>query len=738
MPALSELQSYTFVSRYARWDKDKKRRETWKEANDRVRNMMLLKYPEVEKEIDFAYDMMYQKKILGSQRALQFGGVPVEKINARIYNCVSSYCDRPRFFQECLWLLLCGCGAGFSVQKHHIAKLPKFSPSRKRGGLGRKKFVIPDSIEGWADSLGVLLSSYFDHPVFHEYYGYNVSFDYSKIRPKGAILSSGAGKAPGPEGLKNALAKIRSLLDGCIKNSQAQLRPIDAYDIVMHSADAVLSGGVRRSATISIFSPDDEEMARAKTGDWFIENPQRGRSNNSVLLIRDQTTREQFNNLMECVKEFGEPGFIWSDSTEMTVNPCVEIGMYPVDVETGESGWQGCNLTTINCSTIVDEQDFYDRCRAAAILGTLQAGFTDFEYLGNISEKIFRKESLLGVSMTGTMEKFETVLNPQIQKNGAQVVNKTNRELAKKIGINPAARTTCLKPEGSSSCMLGTSSGIHPHHAKRYLRRVQANTDEAPYKHFKNINPSACEPSVWSANNTDDVITFPIEVPDGAKTKNQLPAIELLKIVKSTQQNWVMVGKTISKCTQPWLNHNVSNTINVRPNEWDSVANYIYKNRKYFCGISLIPQSGDKDYQQAPMVTIYTSREIVRKHGDAAVWCSGLIAIALQNYKNNLWNACEAIIKESNEESSPRQRSFIKRCRKFADKYFNGDHKKLTYCLKDVYNWKIYSDLIRTFKKVDYTEVTETEDNTAVEQEWACSGGACEVDFDMYNGKKKT
>ena len=740
MPALSELQSYTFVSRYARWDKEKKRRETWKEANDRVRSMMLRKYPEVEEEINFAYDMMYQKKILGSQRALQFGGAPAEKINARIYNCVSSYCDRLRFFQECLWLLLCGCGAGFSVQKHHIQKLPKFCSAKiKKTEIKRKKFTVPDSIEGWGDALGILLSSYFDDPVFPEYYAANVSFDYSKIRPKGAMLSSGVGRAPGPDGLKNALSKIRVLLDRCIRDGRKRLRPVDAYDVIMHSADAVLSGGVRRSATIAIFSPEDEEMARAKTGDWFSENPQRGRSNNSALLLRDKITTEEFSNLMECVKEFGEPGFIWSDSTEMTVNPCVEIGMYPVDTETGESGWQGCNLTTINCATILDKEDFYERCRAASILGTLQAGFTDFEYLGETSEKIFRKESLLGVSMTGTMERFEIVLNPQMQKEGAKIINQTNKSLAKKIGITPAARTTCLKPEGSSSCMLGTSSGIHPHHAKRYIRRVQANTEEAPYRYFKTINPEACEPSVWSVNKTDDIITFPVEVPDGAKTKNQLPALELLKIVKSTQQNWVMVGKNKGLCTKDWLNHNVSNTINVRENEWDEVEKFIYENRKYFCGISLIPQSGDKDYQQAPMVTVYTSREIVRNYGEAAIWCSGLIVLGLQNYGNNLWDACEAILKGVEAEEEPEKKHFIKRCQKFANKYFERDYKKLSYCLKDVYNWKIYSDLTRTFKKVDYTKVTETEDNTAAEQEWACSGGSCEVDFDITNnGKKKT
>ena len=306
MSGLQELQDYTFISRYARWDKEKQRRETWKEAVERVRSMMLKRYPLAETEINFAYDMMYQKKILGSQRALQFGGPAAEKINARIYNCVSSYCDRPRFFQECLWLLLCGCGAGFSVQKHHVAKLPRFSPSRIKNSLGKKKrFVIPDTIEGWSDALGVLLSSYFDDPVFPEYYSYNITFDYSKIRPKGSMLSSGVGRAPGSEGLKNAISKIRSLLDRCIKGGQKKLKPIDAYDIVMHSADAVLSGGVRRSATISIFSSDDEEMAKSKTGNWFTENPQRGRANNSALLIRNETTKAEFESLMNCVKEFG-------------------------------------------------------------------------------------------------------------------------------------------------------------------------------------------------------------------------------------------------------------------------------------------------------------------------------------------------------------------------------------------------------------------------------------------------
>ena len=730
MSALQELQNYTFVSKYARWLENKNRRETWKEAVERVKDMMHTMYADknITQDIDWAYEVMYKKKVLGSQRGLQFGGEPILKRHAKIYNCTSSYCDRLRFFQECFWLLLCGSGTGFSVQKHHVAKLPNLSnkPKSKDQGI---KYVIEDSIEGWADALGVLLSSYFVKPAedkFSQYKDEYVIFDYSEIRPQGSTLSSGVGKAPGFEPLQKGLEKIRVLLDRCLSNGKKKLRPIDAYDIVMHSSDAVLSGGVRRSASLALFSADDEEMAKAKTGNWFIDNPQRARSNNSALLLKDGTSFEQFASLMESVKEFGEPGFIWSDSTEMTFNPCVEVGMWPVDETTGESGWQGCNLSTINCSSIEDENDFYDRCRAAAIIGTLQAGFTKLDYLGSTSCRIFEIEALLGVSLTGIMEKHDLVLSEKVLRQGAKIAVDTNKEMAKKIGINQAARVTCLKPEGTSSSMLGTSSGIHPHHAKRYIRHVQANVLEAPYQHFRNYNPQACEKSRWSANNTDEVVKFPIEVPDGSKLKNQLPAIEMLTIVKDTQKNWVNSGKNKNLCTQDFLSHNVSNTVTVKPDEWESVTKYIYDNRKFFAGISLIPQSGDKDYPQAPFTTVYSSREIVKEYGDAALWCSGLIELALNFFDNNVWAACDyASMNQAKDVDSSEKLLFVTKMKNFAGKYFDGDIKRLTYCMKDVYNWKIYCDLLNTFNKVDYTQLLETEDNTVGIEEVSCAGGAC-------------
>ena len=1437
MSALKELQNYTFTSKYARWDKDKQRRETWKEAVDRVRNMMLTKYADkgIDDDINWAYDMMQQKKVLGSQRNLQYGGDAVLKKNLRQYNCLATYIDRLRAFQEYFYALLCGSGVGISVQKQHIEKLPTFSSATHSQ---KKIYVIPDTIEGWADSLGVLLSSYFENPVFPEYYKYDVQFDYSQIRPEGSPLSSGVGKAPGPQGLKNALEKIRDLLNRCIQNQQAKLRSIDAYDICMHASDAVLSGGVRRSSSIAVFSFDDDEMKKAKTGNWFYDNPQRARANNSVALLRSETTFEQFQSIIQHTKEFGEPGFIWMDDLGTMTNPCQpawatvltqdgirtigdinigdkiwssegwttvmnkwstginkvfkyettggrffgtqdhkvmsckiktkvkhadsidilpcniyfkncqhdpqaimdglvlgdgsvhkasnnliylcigqndsdyfsseikdliikhrpglstcsyeikttlthndivktynrsvpqkyitanpnivcsflrglysangsicgkritlksaskniiedvqlmlssigirsyyttnsssitkfvngtyeskesydlnigpdielflkyigfiqqykndktmyviqkktkkgmpkstfditnvkflneeetfditvdnnshtywsggcnisncsEISLYPVDVNTGESGFQGCNLSTINCSTIKDVEDFYERAKAAAIIGTLQAGFTVFPYLGKTSENIFKRESLLGVSMTGMMEKFEIVLNPENQKHAAEIVKETNKKYAKLIDISPAARTTCNKPEGclvkssivqtnsgilsleevgdingdiwqecnfnvmtdrdnerakyfycngysqtkkiltsggitlegtlqhkirvlrndnyiwvkfkdlkvkdilpyrvggynggtkqelkkpthtgsvhiqkqikyidyideqfawflglyigdgsnhpkkygirihgdytkqqhllkaqqylmdvfgldtqirrfnddpnekrcalyisskrfyqflqynnllknksqnieiplsirmskssvieafidgygcadgcdkgpvrsfcttsklmatqltqclraigkdckmrlmpptkssygtsmrywiqerkgrtsernaqfmkyykaldkhelydhsadtivdiqdsynntydlsvdsnehtyiansyishnSVSCMLGTSSGIHPHHAKRYIRRVQANRTENVYQYFKQNNPQACEASVWSQNDTDDIIMFPVEVPDGSKTKNQLPALKMLEIVKSTQANWIQSGKNVDLCVKPSLSHSVSNTIIVQDDEWDDVTKYIYDNRAFFVGVSLISQSGDKDYPQAPFCTVYTSREIVKEYGEAAIWCSGLIELGLLAFDGNLWEACNAAINtnyishhfeknwavddyghyyltscSATYKKECDKIAWIEKARKFANKYFEGDVKKLTYCLKDVHNWKIYNDLKDAYQPVDYTKLIETDDFTKPEEEMACSGGAC-------------
>ena len=727
--SIKELQNYTFISRYSRYDENKKRRETWNESNDRVKNMHLKKYPQIADEIEWAFEQVRNKRVLGSQRALQFGGKPIEKNHARLYNCVFSYCDRVRFFQEAFWLLLCGSGVGFSVQKHHIDKLPFFI---KRKGE-RKFYTIEDSIEGWANALGVLIGSYLNSDEFSEYQGCDVVFDYSEIRPAGSKLSSCTGKAPGPMPLRIALEKIRIILNDCLEIGQLKLKPINAYDIIMHASDAVLSGGVRRSATICLFSHDDIEMATAKTGNWFKDNPQRGRSNNSAVLLRNNTTKEEFLKLIECVKEFGEPGFLWTDSLELGVNPCVEVGFYPVDIETMKSGWQFCNLCEINGKKIKTIEDFRIAAKAAAIIGTCQAAYDEFPYLGEISEKIIRREALLGVSITGMMDSAEILFDPNIQDEMAKLILQTNEEIANKIGINPCARATCVKPAGTSSCILGSSSGIHPHHAKRYFRHIQSNALEAPLQYFKGINPNAVEKSVWSANGTDDVIVFCVEVPDGSKTKNQVDAITLLDHVKLTQQHWVSSGKRPERCTQNWLTNNVSNTINVKEEEWDDVANYIYDNRKHFAGISLLPMRGDLDYPQAPFVAVHAPKELVSIYGDGVLMASSLIVDGLRIFKNDLWKACSYVLNPDSEsdqeklENSEQKLDWSRRVKQFAVRYLENDVRKCCYLMKEVSNWKKWCDLNREYKDVDYSNLIEEEDNTTLLQEVACAGGKCEV-----------
>mgnify|MGYP003981058339 CR=1 FL=1 len=728
--SINTLQEYTRIAKYAKYLPDENRRETWKEQIGRVFDMhreVFCDFPEVLPYIDEAESAVLRKEILGSQRILQFGGTPIIKHNARVYNCAFGHISRVKAFSELMYLLLCGCGVGFSVQRHHVAQLPPIArPSRRR----KKTFVIPDSIEGWADAIGVLMSSYFGSDKrFDEYIGTTVEFDYSQIRPEGSELSSGA-KAPGPAGLKRSINKIREVFEDRLGPADRETaRPIDVYDIIMHSADAVISGGVRRSATIALFSADDEEMAKAKTGNWFMENPQRGRSNNSALLLRNETSKEDFANLINWVKEFGEPGFVWADNKEMGFNPCVEIGLYPIDETTGEAGWQFCNLAEINGKKASTPEKFYNACRSAAIIGTLQAAYTHFPYLSEATGRITRREALLGVSITGMMDNPEVLFDSQVQRKGAKIVKETNKIIADIIGINQAARTTCVKPAGSTSCILGTASGIHPHHAKRYFRRVQANVQENPVRHFKKFNPRAVEQSVWDPNKVTEVITFLCEVPPGAKTKNQIGASDLLENVKLTQQNWVRYGANKDLCVKPWLSHNVSNTIHVRDEEWEDITDYIFKNRKYFAGISLIPNSGDKDYPQAPFCAVPYPNDILRTYGAGSFFASGIIEGAIYSFDGDLWAACDCLLGVGVplHEVDLVKRDWAQSAIKFSDSHFSGDVRKMTYCLKDIYNLKLWEKLSQEYCDVDWTLMIEKDDNVDFQQDSACAGGACEM-----------
>mgnify|MGYP001312510762 FL=1 len=727
------LSETKFYDGYSRFKDESNTYETWEEAVDRVLSMHEENYSEhtnkLEKYIEEARTAYKEQRVLGAQRALQFGGEQLKKHQMRMYNCTSSYADRPAFFGEFFYILLCGAGAGFSVQEHHVAKLPQISQRTKQA----KGYIVEDSIEGWASALDVLMSSYFVGGGKHEdYEGRRVFFDLSQIRPKGAKISGGF-KAPGPEGLRRALDKIEYMLQGLVMDTKesVSLRPINVYDICMHAADAVLSGGVRRSATICLFSPEDEQMMNAKTGNWFMDNPQRGRSNNSAVIVRDEATPEMFAKIMDSVKSFGEPGFYFTTSKEHTTNPCVEIGMFPQ--YKGESGWQGCNLTEINGGKCTTEEDFYQACRAAAILGTLQAGYTDFKFISETSKKIFDREALLGVSITGWMNNPDILFDEKILKKGASIVKKVNKEVASIIGINAAARTTCVKPSGNASVLLQTASGIHAEHSPMYIRNVQMNKESEITQAISRTNPFMVEDSVWSAGGTDVVVSFPIVPKTGSLFKDNLYGVKHLELVKKAQKAWVVAGTNEDLCADKGLHHNVSNTIIV--DDWDEVEKYVYKNRYSFSGISFLAPTGDKDYNQAPNTQVISADEMVNKYDQGAIFASGMVVDALKVF-DNLWTACatavgmgEDLSVESSENSA--KKDWVRRFNAFAENYLEGDIKKTEYCLKDSYLLHKWNKIQKNLKPVDWeadlTERVYTDVDTIGAA--ACAGGACEIDF---------
>lgn len=1013
-------------------------------------------------------------------------------------NCTSTHIDRAEVFGELFYILLCGAGAGFSVQKHHVAKLPKIGERKKQA----KQFIPDDSIEGWADCVDVLLSSYFvgggKHP---EYEGRKVYFDLSKIRPRGSKISGGF-KAPGPEPLRRALDLIEYLIQGLILKGEKSLKPIHVYDIIMYIADAVLSGGVRRSATICLFSPDDQDMLKAKTGNWMEENPQRKRSNNSALIVRDELTLEQFKEIMVSVKEFGEPGFIFASSKEHAFNPCVtkdtwvttengarkvedlinkgkqkvlingeyhdttehgfvqtgvniiqkvtldngselrltdnhkvmttegwkevkdltsddyimlsnnsnrdigelnnksfsegwlignligggtfdskgavwrywgdekslnetcsqylseigldtkinrdydnerlmkehvvkndfisiyssrfadyisakygvkrnsktineslekssdsivrglvsglfdadgsvyggpkngirvdissndiemlksvqrimnrfgvpskisqsrpagwstlpdgkggekdywakavyvlyvsgktncerffnvfepknivksqkfedilsmytknnynnvksfmtkivniardgveavydcavpkvtsfeangihvhncvEVGMLPVwhNVDgTTESGWQGCNLTEINggkCNTL---EDFIAACEAAAILGTLQAGYTDFKFIPDTSKKIFEREALLGVSITGWMNSPDVLFNEKNLEKGAKHVLAINEKIAAIIGINPSARACNVKPSGNASVILMTASGIHAEEAMKALRHVTINKESEVVQLIRKMNPYMVEESLHSSGRTDYTVAFPIIAKEGSITKKDITAIEFLEKVKLVQQTWVEYGTRKERCVDDTLRHNVSNTVTVGKNEWDDVTNYLFDNRYSFAGVSFMGEFGDKAFAQAPFAEILMEDEIVKRYGRASMFASGLIVDTFKGF-SELWEACNFAINNGDMggEQSDMRADWVRRFKKFANTYFEGNLNETADCLKSVYYLHKWTKIQDNLVNIDFVKELESKKYIDVDtlSAAACSGGSCEIDF---------
>jgi ribonucleoside-triphosphate reductase len=583
------LSDITVHMKYARYQPELQRRETWEELVTRNKKMHIKKYPHLEAEIEEVYKMVYDKKILPSMRSLQFGGKPIEISPNRIYNCAYLPIDDWRAFGEVMFLLLGGTGVGYSVQKHHVDKLPEI---RKPNPNKNRRYLIGDSIEGWADAIKMMVKSYCEG-------GSTISFDFSDIRPKGAMLITSGGKAPGPQPLKECLIKIQGILDA--KENGDKLTPIEVHDLVCHIADAVLAGGIRRAALISLFSADDEEMIACKSGNWWELNPQRGRANNSAVLLRNKISKEFFMSLWKKIElsGAGEPGIYLSNDKDWGTNPCCEIALRP---------FQFCNLCEVNVSDVTSQEDLNARVKAAALIGTLQAGYTNFHYLRPVWQRTTEKDALIGVGMTGigsgAASKFDL-------SQAAELVKETNAIIAKQIGINASARCTTIKPSGTSSLVLGTSSGIHAWHNDCYIRRIRVGKNEAIYTYLYINHPELVEDEYFRPHDTA-VISVPQKAPAGSILRTE-SAIDLLERVKWFYTNWIQRGHRTGQNT-----HNISATVSIDKNrmynaqefmegntsvelmdEWQVVGEWMWTNKQYYNGLSVLPFS-DHSYMQAP------------------------------------------------------------------------------------------------------------------------------------------
>lgn len=564
------LSDITIFLKYAKYIPELNRRESWKELVDRNKNMHIKKYPTLAEEIEAAYKYVYDKKVLPSMRSMQFAGKPIEISPNRIYNCAYLPIDDSRAFGEVMFLLLGGTGVGYSVQKHHVECLPEI---RKPSATRTRRFLIADSIEGWADAVKALVQSYFNG-------GSKLRFDFSDIRPKGARLVTSGGKAPGPQPLKECLLKVQGILDA--KQDGDQLQPIEVHDMVCHIADAVLAGGIRRAALISLFSADDDEMISCKSGNWWETNPQRGRANNSAALLRHKVTKEFFLDLWKRVElsNAGEPGIYLTNDKDWGTNPCCEIALRP---------FQFCNLCEVNVSNIESQEDLNDRVRAATFIGTLQAGYTDFHYLRPIWQRTTEKDALIGVSMTGIGS--GTVLGYNM-KESAEVVKEENARVAALLGINKSARTTTVKPAGTTSLTLGTSSGIHAWHNDYYIRRIRVGKNESLYNYLATNHPALVEDDYFRPHDTA-VISIPQKSPEGAIMRTESP-FQLLDRIKKVHMEWIKPGHRTGNNT-----HNVSATVSLKEDEWSLAGEWMWENRKHYNGLSVLPYDGGT-YTQAP------------------------------------------------------------------------------------------------------------------------------------------
>lgn len=889
-----EVGDYVFYSKYARTVHGKK--ESWEDAVTRVMLMHhdtlypIAKDKKLFTELfDFAFDSYRKKKVLGAQRALQYGGEQIKKHASRLYNCSSAYCNRVDFFKELMYLLLSGCGTGYSVQKIHVNQLPIIRGVDK---YNTEEFIIPDSIEGWSEAIDKLVKSYF-------YQLPKVEFNYSKIRPEGAFISGGF-RAPGAEPLKKAIQKIQDILDGV---QERNLTSFECHRIACIIADAVISGGVRRSAMISLFDVYDIEMLACKSsGDWFYKYPELCRANNSAVILPD-TPKEKYEEVFKYVQNYGEPGIVFLKSQNFLVNPCLpawaklltpnglkelkdinigdeiwskegwtkvvnkwstgvkdvwkydidnesiyltpnhrvvqngvkievndaelidkclspleedyngrnywkiksksyysteevfditvdnkshtfwyggcdvsnccEVGMFPQIKIDGEIkyGWSFCNLTEINGAMVKNREDFMDACKAASILGTFQAYYTDFKVLSDASKMIADRDALIGVGITGMFTNKDFFFDPEIQRIGAEIVKHWNKVTADCLGIGEAARTTVIKPSGNSSQLLGTCSGISPFKFRKYIRNIQASVNEQAVREVKNINPEMVTDSFYNPGK-EYVVSFPVTIEDSSICMEDLTTYEFLEFIRLTQLNWIDRGTNFNHPSyqeNPELRMNVSNTVTVKNNEWGMVRDYLWEHKGDFCGVSFISETGDLDYPQAPYTSFLDEKELVEKYGSGAILSSGLIVDGLNLFKT-IWIATDTalgfrkeLLECTNEyitkyigehitegkfrtvingvlvsdvnavidylkNRTEARIDWVRRFNKFARNYFNNDKVLCSQCLKHVdifHRWH----KIKNCKSVDWEEVDweQSIQDAGSDIGTACSGGKCEL-----------
>ena len=562
------LSDVTVHMKYAKFIPELNRRENWDEIVTRNKNMHIKRFPKLKDEIKDAYQFVYDRKILPSMRSMQFGGKPVMINNARLYNCCYLPMDSYESFSEVMFLLLSGTGVGYSVQNHHIDKLPEIRKPTKT-----RRYLVGDSIEGWSDAIKVLMKAYFagrSLPLF----------DFSDVRPKGARLITSGGKAPGPEPLHDCLHNVRKVLDR--KEDGDRLTAFEVHEINCYIADAVLSGGIRRSAMISLFDLDDQEMLTCKFGNWWETKAHLARANNSAVIVRHKIDKDTFMDLWKKIEasKSGEPGFFFTNDKDWGMNPCAEISLRP---------YQFCNLVTINASDLVDQDDYNARAKAAAFIATLQASYTDFHYLRDIWKRTTEREALIGVSMTGIASGRVLDLS---MKEAANVVKDENKRVADLIDIKPAARTTTVKPEGTSSLVLGSSSGIHAWHNDHYIRRLRVGKNEAIYNYLLQNHPEIIEDEFFKPTQ-QAVIEIPQKSPDGSITRQE-SAMQLLSRVQTVWSDWVRSGHRKGE-----NKNNVSTTVSIKDDEWDKVGEWMWVNRNMYTALSVLPFD-DHTYTQAP------------------------------------------------------------------------------------------------------------------------------------------